>query len=248
MHSIDRKRFEAAIKKMGADGYLVHSHGDYYDFEPDVIAGAAPPEGHTCPHDWLLRVTVDVEQGSVYLGSLCAPAGEDFDTAAAPSDSAIRKTHLELFHLVRQAILESAATYEQKSLYASRMPTETATYEEILCHRTPPVPEAPPAEERLSAKDYQNALDVQDACNLSGLIGSWHRAMEKVWAEARAVGKGTEFVNRHPICRLFVEQACHLCGAGFPSNSETYHEAYRECLRMAKADTLVDDEEEASPR
>jgi hypothetical protein len=48
------------------------------------------------------------------------------------------------------------------------------------------------------------ALDCQDACNLSGVLASFKEVVHEVlWPEARRLGKGTEWVNQHPVCTLF---------------------------------------------
>jgi len=63
--------------------------------------------------------------------------------------------------------------------------------------------------------DYQNAaqtaLDVQNGCNLSGVLTSFHRIVQDVlWPEARRQGKGTRWVNEHPIVVLFVDKLSSL--------------------------------------
>ena len=51
----------------------------------------------------------------------------------------------------------------------------------------------------------QTALDVQEACNLSGVLASFKEIVhEVIWPEARRLGKGTEWVNQHPICTLLL--------------------------------------------
>ena len=53
----------------------------------------------------------------------------------------------------------------------------------------------------------QTALDVQDACNLSGVLASFNKIVhEVIWLEARTLGKGTEWVNAHPIVTLFLSK------------------------------------------
>jgi len=55
------------------------------------------------------------------------------------------------------------------------------------------------------------ALEVQDACNLSGVLRSFQQIVSDViWPEARKQGKGTEFVNTHPICTLFLVKLTDL--------------------------------------
>jgi len=82
----------------------------------------------------------------------------------------------------------------------------------------------------LTLRDYQQALDSQYACNLSGIIKSWSEILMHIWDEAREHEGGTDWVNRHPINRLFVEQAAHLIGAGTPHNSDGYYSAYNAVL------------------
>lgn len=66
----------------------------------------------------------------------------------------------------------------------------------------------------LTKQDYERALNIQDACNLSGVVRSWARVMERIWDEAHAKGKGTEFVNRHEINVLYASKVASLTNAG----------------------------------
>jgi hypothetical protein len=86
---------------------------------------------------------------------------------------------------------------------------------------------------RLTPHDYQSALDAQMACNLSGIVHSFSSVMTRIWAEARALGKGTGWVNAHPIARLYAEQIAHLSGAGITSHSDSYTKAHDTCTREA---------------
>src|SRR5712664_17795 len=57
----------------------------------------------------------------------------------------------------------------------------------------------------------RTALDCQDACNLSGVLASFKEIVhEVIWPEARRLGKGTEYVNAHPIVTLFLSKLCSL--------------------------------------
>jgi hypothetical protein len=57
----------------------------------------------------------------------------------------------------------------------------------------------------------KEAIQIQDACNLSGVVHSFSRAMETIWAEAReGEGKGTEWVNTHPIVTLYIDKLLDL--------------------------------------
>lgn len=70
----------------------------------------------------------------------------------------------------------------------------------------------------LSASDYEKAVHSQNACNLSGLVYSFARVMEKICYESHARNTGTDWKNKHPICALFAEQISHLSGCGTTSN------------------------------
>jgi hypothetical protein len=81
----------------------------------------------------------------------------------------------------------------------------------------------------LTANDYQTALDVQSACNLSGVVRSFAEVMPKIWDEARSQNQGgTDWVNSHPICRLYAEQIAFLAG------KMDYFDASKECREKAK--------------
>ncbi len=71
-------------------------------------------------------------------------------------------------------------------------------------------------------KDYEDALMVQSACNLSGVVHSFSEILSRLVEEAQKEGKGTDWVNTHPICVLFAEQIKHLTGS-------EYFEAYKAC-------------------
>lgn len=77
----------------------------------------------------------------------------------------------------------------------------------------------------LELRDYEDALACQSACNLSGVVHSFSKVVSKIWDESNAANEGTDWVNTHPICRLYAEQIAHLSGAGSPTNADTYFEA-----------------------
>ena len=74
-------------------------------------------------------------------------------------------------------------------------------------------------DKQLTIWDYEKAMTSQNACNASGLIHAMVEVTEKIWVEARLLGKGTEYVNSHPILRLYIEQLQHL-------NKTSYHDAH----------------------
>jgi hypothetical protein len=57
----------------------------------------------------------------------------------------------------------------------------------------------------------QSAIDVQNASNLSGVLKSLNDIVqETLWPEARAIGKGTEWINTHPIVTLYLSKLASL--------------------------------------
>ncbi|RPI56255.1 MAG: hypothetical protein EHM49_00770 [Deltaproteobacteria bacterium] len=69
---------------------------------------------------------------------------------------------------------------------------------------------------------YKEAILSQSACNLSGLVFNLASHMDEIWKEAKANGQGTDYVNNHPVVRLFLEQFNLLCRSD-------YSESYKIC-------------------
>ena len=56
------------------------------------------------------------------------------------------------------------------------------------------------------------AILCQDACNLSAVIHTFSRSMSAIWQEADRLGKGTDWVNKHPIAAVFTSKIKLLAG------------------------------------
>jgi len=98
----------------------------------------------------------------------------------------------------------------------------------------------------LDPQDYAQAMYVQDAVNMNGVVASLAELMPKIREEASVRAEVftltlgdddvygfpiTEFINRHPIVRLFAEtlyQKSH-----FPMG-DNYHFAYEICSERMK--------------
>lgn len=74
---------------------------------------------------------------------------------------------------------------------------------------------------------YQSALNSQNACNASGLVKELAIHVDTIWAEAKELGFGTDWVNTHPVMRLYMEQLVHLCPTGDP---QSYAKASAFCV------------------
>ena len=87
------------------------------------------------------------------------------------------------------------------------------------------------------ANIYQQALDAQSAPNLSGLAISLGKWMAVIWDEARAKGKGTDYVNQHPVVQLMLWQMTFLSFGRNPHGDDwdsDYSKAYAECRAKAE--------------
>jgi hypothetical protein len=77
----------------------------------------------------------------------------------------------------------------------------------------------------------QTALDVQDACNLSGVLGAWEQTRDAV----NAACDGTDARNHHPVNVLFANKLADLTGQ-FCDDVAPYSRAYDACTRLARGD------------
>jgi len=86
----------------------------------------------------------------------------------------------------------------------------------------------------------RTALDSQDACNLSGVLASFKEIVHDViWPEARRLGKGTSYVNSHPICTLFLDKLASLNSSQClcSDSMKSYYTAYTEVEKLARGET-----------
>ncbi len=65
---------------------------------------------------------------------------------------------------------------------------------------------------RTESELIKEAIQVQDACNLSGVVHSFSRAMTDLWSIAKESDQGTDFVNTHRVARLYASKIFSLCG------------------------------------
>ncbi len=56
----------------------------------------------------------------------------------------------------------------------------------------------------------KESLDVQNACNASGVVHAMSRMMTDLWEIAREKGKGTDWVNQHPIVIVYLDKLASL--------------------------------------
>lgn len=76
---------------------------------------------------------------------------------------------------------------------------------------------------------WRTALSSQSASNVSGLVHTLSSTMHAIWRDARELGEGTDWVNRHPICFLMGVQISYLTGGEAIQPVSKYEEAVRIC-------------------
>ncbi len=91
----------------------------------------------------------------------------------------------------------------------------------------------PLREQFLTPQMYREALLARNAVNYITVTQSLNRVLPHLWKEALAQEKGIEFVNKHPICRVYVGRLCSL--NGLEVSNLAVEEACRECLERSQA-------------
>jgi hypothetical protein len=81
---------------------------------------------------------------------------------------------------------------------------------------------------RTLAQLAQEALNVQDACNLTGVVHGYSRALSDLRTHAEAGGHGTDWINRHPIAVAWADKIASLTGIQ-AIGCDRALDAFREC-------------------
>jgi len=68
----------------------------------------------------------------------------------------------------------------------------------------------------VSNEIYKQVWFAMDACNSSGVIHSLDKWVAAIWLEARELGKGTAYVNSHPILVIVADKLLQLARIGTP--------------------------------
>jgi len=82
----------------------------------------------------------------------------------------------------------------------------------------------------------EEAIQIQDACNLSGLVHAWSRAIADLrehWENKTIPCTCTTEFNRHPINRLWASKVHDLTQMGL-SDIDAYGTAYEACKLLMK--------------
>lgn len=84
----------------------------------------------------------------------------------------------------------------------------------------------------MSMNPYSDALLVQDACNFSGVVHAFSRALESLNDTPSDNYRFLDSKGRmeHPVAVLFMSKLCSLVGED-PTPPARYSAAYEECQR-----------------
>jgi hypothetical protein len=85
----------------------------------------------------------------------------------------------------------------------------------------------------------ETALLIQNGCNLSGILQSFTEVvMDTLWPAAREQGHGTDWVNQHPICTLFLDKLASLNRSQClcSDNMQSFSKAYDAVCKLAAGD------------
>ncbi len=78
----------------------------------------------------------------------------------------------------------------------------------------------------------QEAINVQDACNLSGVVHGFSRAITDLRAHLeQEPGFSTDKLNTHPICILWSDKIASLTGS---TSDAIFGQAYRTCQDLCQ--------------
>lgn len=81
---------------------------------------------------------------------------------------------------------------------------------------------------------YREALLAKSAAsNYITLIQGFSRVLPYLWKEAIAQGQRIDFVNHHPICRLYLQSLCRLSGTALQSQ-EGELDACQYCVQRSQ--------------
>lgn len=65
---------------------------------------------------------------------------------------------------------------------------------------------------KLEAELIKEAWQAQNACNLSGVVFSFNKAMIQLCEITRHLNHGTQWRNEHMICKLYASKIAQLAG------------------------------------
>ncbi len=82
---------------------------------------------------------------------------------------------------------------------------------------------------QLTPRDYQDAIDVQNACNLSGVVFSFARVMQRICNDRTL---GTAERNTHPIAVMYSSKIADLTRSEY--SFENFSKACDACETAAK--------------
>jgi hypothetical protein len=83
---------------------------------------------------------------------------------------------------------------------------------------------------------YELALDNERGVNASALLQRLNESTEVMWAEAHALGLGTDYVNTHPVMIVLVDRLYNLAHPNRSGIYQEHHTALGVCRERAGTD------------
>jgi hypothetical protein len=75
----------------------------------------------------------------------------------------------------------------------------------------------------------EKAMSVQDACNLSAVVHTFEQVIQEcLWTEAKKLGMGTDWINKHSVCVMFASKIASLTGC---EDGKTFGKAFQDCSK-----------------
>ena len=62
----------------------------------------------------------------------------------------------------------------------------------------------------MEKRDYEDAIAMLDACNLCGVVQTFADVLSRLNAESREKGEDTDWVNEHPLSKVFALKIADL--------------------------------------
>ncbi|OHD23790.1 MAG: hypothetical protein A2Y38_17010 [Spirochaetes bacterium GWB1_59_5] len=76
----------------------------------------------------------------------------------------------------------------------------------------------------------REALQVQSACNPSGVLRSWMRAMTTL--QSLSSNSGTTWLRQHPVMVAYADKMASLCGVQSLSSDSAIWSAFKQLEQM----------------
>lgn len=88
----------------------------------------------------------------------------------------------------------------------------------------------------VSKETYKQVWFAMDACNSSGVIHSLDKWVDEIWKEARELGRGTDYVNSHPIIVIVADKLRQLAELASDKPDTLLSDSYQRVLERSEGE------------